>query len=843
MARKKAAPPDTREAAEAKGDPAKFWHEELRAAEKREQNWYKRADRVVARYRDEREREENGERRTNILWSNTETLKSALFQRIGNPDVRKRFPKKGKDEKAARTAALVLERSLACCIDDTDAHDQIEAAVEDHLLAGRGQVWIVYDAEVVEEESEDDAETTEAVDIASQSVRSEHVYWKDYRTSAGRKESDIWWKARRHQYTRDELTRYFPEHGEHVPLDAEVDGCPKQGKDSSESFKRANVWEIWDKTKKERVYVAEGYQFVLKKDDDPYRLKQFFPCPSALYGVKTTSTLVPIPEYTLYQDQCEELDAITTRLNRLIDALKRRGVYDASMEGPDNQLSQLAYAGDNEFLPYKGFAALMEKGGLAGVFQTEDLKPIIEVVQQLYQQRATLIQTIYEVTGISDVVRGATNPNETATAQRIKGQFASLRITSRQNRVDTFIRDIFRLKAEIMAEHFTRDKLSEMTGIDMPLQMEIDGAKQQLQMIEQQAQQAQQAQQQPQQPGQQPAPMLASPAPQPDPEMVQQLQATVKAVAWEDIAAILRSDERRGYKVEIESEDTAQVDEDAEKQRRIELLTTMQPVLQNALVMVQQEPAMLPLAKETLLFTIKGFKVGRSLEEAFEDAFDDLVNRPPSPPKPDPEMEKVEIEKQRAQADIQIKQQSAQADIEAKKIDHQLKQADLQLKSVELQGKQAEMAMRAQQMDMDFLSDQMSLQHQAESHEREAEAHAMSMEGARAAQDQKAEAASVALDGAKQSQQQKAAASSVKASGPSSNVISLPQAQAPQSQLQQVLIALAQGQAELVRSNEMLVRAVTAPRTTKLVRDQQGRSIGAVQTVMNFDDGQMAMAN
>jgi hypothetical protein len=818
MAKKKIAAPSVKEKDTGKkGDRAKFWHDELNAAHKRENTWAKRADKVVARYRDEREREENGERRTNILWSNTEILKAVLFQTVGSPDVRRRFPKKGKDEKSARTSALVLERGLSYCGDEYDVDSQVECAVEDHLLAGRGQVWIVYDAVVDEKPSPDDEDVSEAVGISDQSVRIEHVYWKDYRTSSGRKENDIWWKARRHQYSKSELKKYFPEHADEIPLDAEMPEFSRD-KEMDESFKRASVWEIWDKNKKERLYIADGYPTILKREDDPYALKEFFPCPPALYGVKTTSSLVPIPEYTLYQDQCEELDAITTRLNRLIDALKRRGVYDASMEGPDNQLSQLAYAGDNEFLPYKGMAVLMEKGGLSGVFQTEDLTPIINVVQQLYQQRSMLIQTIYEVTGISDVIRGSSDPNETATAQRIKGQFGSLRVTTRQTRVQKFIRDAYRLKAEIIAEHFTREKLSEMTGIDMPLQMEIDQAKQQLAAIEQQKQIAAQAQQQPPQPGQ--PPQQAPAMPQLPPELIEEFEMTAKAVSWEDISSILRSDKRRGYMVDIETDDTARMDEDAEKERRIEFMNTMQPVIQNALLLSQQSPELVPLAKETVLFTLKGFKVGRQLEETFEDAFDQLASRQKPSEQPNPEVEKLKIESEKAKADIQIKQQTASADMEGKKLDHQLKQADLQLKEADLRGKQAEMAMKSQQMDLALIQGQMDVEQKAVSQEREAEKHELTIEGAKQSQQQKSEAAAMKSQGNIPAQRQ------MPASG---------QFQAPQSQLQQVLTQLAMGFDELRKSNEMLTRAVTAPKTTKLIRDGQGRSVGAVQQVLGFE--------
>lgn len=831
MAKKKAQAASS-EAKPPKGDSSKFWLAELSASEKRERTWRKRGKAVVDRYRDEREREVDvGARRTNILWSNTEILKAVIFQNVGNPDVRRRFPRKGKDEKAARRAALVIERALSYCTDDYDVKSQIECAVEDHLLPGRGQAWIVYDADVVEEaEPEKDADKDEdedgplPIDIADQTVRMEHVYWEDYRTSAGRKEKDIWWKARRHQYTRTELRAYFPEHADFIGLDAEIPECPKDA-EGHDAFKRANVWEIWDKSKKERVYVAEDYSLILKKDEDPYKLKQFFPCPSALYGVKTTSSLTPIPEYTLYQDQCEELDRITTRLNRLIEALKRRGVYDASIEGADSQLSGLATADDNEFLPYKGFSNLAEKGGLKGVFASEDLAPIMTAVQGLYEQRANLIQTIYEVTGISDVIRGSSNPNETATAQRIKGQFGSLRVTTRQARVQEFVRDIYRLKAEIIAEHYTRENLIEMTGIDMPLQAEIDAAKQQLQAFQAQQQQYQQAQQQAQQGGPQAQSMALPPPPQIPPEVLEELQNTAKQVAWEDIESILRSDQRRGYKVDIETDDTAQFDEQAEKESRVEFLNTMQPVMQNALLMTQQAPELLPLAKETVLFTVRAFKAGRSLEEAFEDAFDQMASRPPTPPQPDPEVIKAKTAADQANQQLAIEKQKADAEMARAGV-------ELEGKKVDLEAKRTDLKTKMFQMDLDFMSGKMDIRQQAVEMERSKENHELNVAGAKQKQRQSADAAAAKMAN---SQQGAVKAPSSPQDDATSVVPERASMQQPMSQLQLILTKLVEGQERLMQTTEVLTKAVTAPKTTRLIKDAAGRSVAAVQQTMGFD--------
>ena len=670
---------------------SKFWLGEIKAAQKRSSAWVERADEVVKRYRDERnmERNANSNRRTNILWSNTETLKSALFQGLGKPDVRRRHQKQGSQEdRVARQAALVLERGLAYCADSYDAEEQLDACVEDQLLPGRGTAWIEYEVDVddygganadtSEEPAVDDqpelaegTATTYAPQIKAQKVQFVHVYWRDFLTSSGRKWSDVWWVAREHDYSRDELTKYWPKHAKDIPLGVEISGYESDSrtrskKEDEDTFKRARVWEIWDKSKKQRVYIAEGYKHVLQMTPDPYKLKDFFPTVSPLYGVKNTSSLEAIPEYTLYQDQAEELDEIQTRLTKLTKALKRRGVYDASAEGPDNQLSKLANADDNQFLPYRNFAVLAEKGGLENVFQAEDLTKMVEVIDKLGVRQGTLVQQIYEITGISDIMRGASNANETATAQRIKGQFGSMRLQRRQKKVQVFIRNLYRLKAEIMAEHFTREQLQEMSGIDMPLKAEQAMAQQALDLMQMQMQKVQQAQQMAQQ-GQ--GAVQVPQMPQIDPKITKRLIDTVKAVAWEDIEAVLRSDQRRGYRVDIETEALAQVDDETEKTQRMEFMTAMQSFMEVTMPAIQQFPALAPLAKETASFVVGTFNAGRTMEEAFEDAFTQIEEMAKAQaakgPPPNPDMVK------------------AQADAEAAKMEMASKKEELQVKSVE----------------------------------------------------------------------------------------------------------------------------------------------------------------
>lgn len=501
--------------AKEQGDPptsARYWHNQIDAALKREEKWRKRADAVVGRFMDERDTDHDTEtRRINILWSNTEVLKSVLFAQLGQPDVRRLFPAAGRATKVARTTALVMERALIACANRYDLDCEFEDGVEDYLLRGRGQVWIEYEAEIVPDMDEQGqpklgANGDELQKVGYQQVQICQVPDTDWTHGPGKRWKQVPWVGRMHLFTKDDFETQFPDidlEKVKIPFNFTLsEGKNRTDEQGAADFKRAKVWEIWDKVSKTRIYVADGYEWELERTEDPYRLEGFFPCPPPLLGVKKTDCLVPQPEYCQYQDQAAELDRVNQRLFTLVETLKYCGVYDAG--GDDNVLEKLGECQDGEFLPYKNLKALAQGGGLAAAFQVRDLAPIAASIQTLATRAVTLIQSIYEITGISDVIRGSTDPNETLGAQQLKARFGSQRMQKRQKTVQRFVRNAHRLKAEIIAEHFEREQIKQMTGILLPTQQEVAIAKQLLARVEQMKQMQamqQQAAQQPQGPG------------------------------------------------------------------------------------------------------------------------------------------------------------------------------------------------------------------------------------------------------------------------------------------------------------------------------------------------------
>jgi len=600
---------DTRAEQEKLLGPSRYWQNELEQASQFERDWRERGNRVVERYRDER----GGSAvlgpmssTFNILWANTETLKGALFARMAKPDVRRRFPD---PNPAARQVAILLERTLTYDLDTYDASRPLQSALEDYLLPGRGVVWVVYEPIIVKEKikveiKNDDVDIVEEEEIerlGDQRCRFEYVHWQDYRESPGRRPEDATWRARRHLFTREDLVGRGFDHAYEVPLTWMPD--TESNEQLDEIYNRAEVWEIWDKVQHKRLFIATGYKDVLAEDDDPYELTDFFPTPTPLIAVRTNNTSVPVPEFTLYQDQADELDRVTSRIAHLIEGLKRRGIYDSSVP----ELANLATAGDNDFVPSENFSSLAQKGGLSVVFQTEDISQISLVLQGLYTQRTQILQIIYEVTGISDIIRGGgTKASETATAQQLKAHYGSMRLRLRQDAIQKYIRDLFRIKAELIAENYEPEILQRITGMEVT----------------------------------------------------------------DEMLQIMRDDKTRQYQIDVETDSTVFADEEEMKRTRVEFANVMGGYLIQAIEATRAAPELTPIAFGILKFVAGAWKIGRNFEDVIDQTEAQVMQKlqamQQQPPQPSPE---ERIAQQRIAAELErekLKQEGKLTDISSR---------------------------------------------------------------------------------------------------------------------------------------------------------------------------------
>ena len=431
--------------------------------------------------------------------------------------------------------------------------------------------------------------------------------------------------------------------------------------------KRAEVWEVWDKNKRRVVFVVQGYDKVLDVREDPLNLGGFFPVPRPILSIRKPRSLIPKPEYYIYKAQAEELNKVSSRIIRLTDAIKARGVYnpllgdsmsrmmddttDAILQPADAEtINQMFAQGDSDF---RKAVWMMPVDMLVGV------------LVQLTQQREVIKQTIYEITGISDIIRGATDPNETASAQRIKSQFGSLRLKNRQREVQRLVRDIFRLKAEIYAEHFSPETLEMMTGVQLPTEAEKAQAQQVMQAAQMMGGQGEVAQQ------------------------AQQAQEILKKPSWEQVMQLMRDDLQRGYRIDVESDSTIQADEAYDQRTMTELYKGIADFSSVMGPLVQQGMMPMDAVKQMLLSAVRKFKMGRQVEDALEEI-------------PDKQPQQQDGAAQQAQLDMQVKQAEAQMKMQEMQAKAQFEQQrmamDMQKMQAEAANDQAEIAIKREEL-------------------------------------------------------------------------------------------------------------------------------------------------
>lgn len=642
------------------------WLLELRLADKREREWRKTAQSVLELYRGETTKKNS----FNILWSNTETMLPAIYSTPPKPDVRRRY----KDaDKIGKVVSEVVSRALEFSIDTYDFDSLARADLLDMLLVGRGISRVRYvpsmkqvglDPEYHDEDAEDpEHEAFEGVteELEWEQTVAEHVQWDDFRFGPGKRWEDVCWEAFRHRMSREDLCKKFgDEIGKAIQLDAtNDDDLNKMADHEAEAFKTAEVWEIWDKDERQVLFINASYKAgPLKVVDDPLGLQGFFPNPRPIYAVQDVDSLTPVCLYEQYKEQAEELNRISTRINKLVDALKLRGVYDATI----SELSEVMRGNDNDMIPAQNVTALIERGGLdKAIWTTEALvKAGAQVLAQLYLQRDAVKQTIYEITGMGDILRGASNPNETATAQQIKSQWGSLRIKRMQQDVARYLRDILRIKAEIIAEKFDQSTLQQMTLVNLPTQEQIMLAQQQGQQV--------------------------------DPN----------AITWEQVMQVLRSDLGRTYRIDVETDSTVASSIEADMSGMREVLEGIVGFVQGIGPAVQAKAVPIEAVKEIVMTVTRRARMGSAVEDAF-----DKMQAPQEQGGIDPaqaqqkeqqyqqQIQQLTQQLQQAQQQAQSEQAKIQADMQAEQMRGQITSQVEQFKA------QQEMMLAEQQLAFD----------------------------------------------------------------------------------------------------------------------------------------------
>jgi hypothetical protein len=474
------------------------------------------------------------------------------------------------------------------------------------------------------------------------------VHWKDFGHTIARTWEEVTAVWRKVYMSRPALVERFGEElGYKIPLDTKPDDL-KQSYKSDDGVYEALVYEIWDKEEKQQIFFADCYNKApIEINDDPLGLNEFFPVPKPLLSITTSGTLLPVPFYAMYEDQARELNEINARMFAMISNMKRRGFYDASI----SEMANLNSMGDNTFYPVKDWQNFSTKGGMVGAMQMEDIASYANILTILQHSRAQLLDDIYQIIGISDIRRGQTDPRETLGAQKMKGRYGTIRISTYQRKVAEFMRDLLQITGEIIIKQFSPETIAMITNKSLETKKDAEDS------------------------------------------------TKIIEVGVADLLEDLRSKEPVNIKIDIETDST--IIENQEEDRlamseAISALTEFSGIASGLMGTVGQEAT-----AKILMGIVQKFKLGRGIQQDVQDYIDKIRKEGLPEQKSDAQvLAESELEKKKMETELETAKIQANAVLEGARI--QLAREDMminaQLKSGDLQIKQQGNLLKAQEL-------------------------------------------------------------------------------------------------------------------------------------------------
>ena len=625
-----------------------------------ERGWWKQADEAMKVYcLDSPDRKHGEETPYNILYSNTEVLLPSLYSAVPKPDTRARQP--GTD---LGPLPKLIDSFLTVIVDaSSPGLESFDSSMTDCVLSslvpGSGFVRI------------HKSEGPTPVTFSSGHYRA--LIW-----GKASRWSKTPWVAFKHSLTKEAAMKRF----ELPESEEELDGWlpPDSGERASDTDD-IEVYEVWVRESRRVMFLCERWSAKILSDaDDPMGLVGFYPTPGPLLMTAKPGKLSPTPLYQYYANQAEELNRVSVRLNKVLSALRVRGAYN-TMLGKDLEKILGSDELENGLVPAAESAMLAQSGGFDKHIWLLPIEKLVTVAQQLYQARESIKQVVYELTGISDIIRGSSAASETATAQNLKDKWGSVRLRKMQGIVANYSRDLFRMVIDYSSEHVPAQVWKELTQALLPLEAERQAA------MERKQQLAQMAMMQPQQP-----PMPGQPPQQPPPDpQAQQIEQILSMPSVESLLAKIKSDANRLFVVNIQSSSTLDLDTSVDKQDIASFMNAMGQLLSGIQPLLAIGPSGLEAAKAMLAGVCERYK--------FSMPIADIIRKVQPPPQgmgpdgkpleagPSPE------EKQAVAAEAQLKMEKIAADRE-------LLRAKMELERAKLDFEKQKLALEVQKMQV-----------------------------------------------------------------------------------------------------------------------------------------------
>lgn len=583
------------------------------------------------------------------------------FARLGIP-IGRDTTQDGEDEFGSG-AAICLERLAVNLAKSFDMFDVLCACRDDFLATNVCQARGYYEREEIKEMrkiriqpqkdaignaffvdenfkvvktdniSEDDQgffyETKEVVDVENEKICLEPVLWSDFIVEP---DSRRWGRVKRiaflESYSEPEFIEIFgrtalttmPTENRHA----------EDGNAAGVKRRNIKVWEYWDLYAKETKWFIDGAgDFITPKnyslpeefeqEEQPnglYDLDKFFPCPQPCIINAPSDEFWPVPEYYQLVDIFEDVHSIFSRMVQVTKAIRTRLLFDNNVEGLEAALKELSEA-EAIGVPNLAQALTSAGGSLENVVQYIPVEALINGLNQLYIALENRLNTIYKLSGTSDLLQGfvTDTTDRTFGERQMQEKYALNQQAEPSKKFQDFVRDCYQLVTEMALKNFKDETLARYI---MPQTLDAD-----------------------------------------------------KRQNYPKYIELLKNDTKR-FRIELETDSTIAINEDYDKKMRVELVNTLTTALEKTAQTAVSNPALVVPELHCLKFLIQGFRQGKLFQTEVTEAIDNIIEQAKNaPPPPDPDAmtkaqmaQQAQIEQMKVMSAERIKmaelQQSAQ---------------------------------------------------------------------------------------------------------------------------------------------------------------------------------------
>lgn len=365
--------------------------------------------------------------------------------------------------------------------------------------------------------------------------------------------------------------------------------------DSEASTKRQKieVIEYWDEYEKECKWLpVNGPEFIEPKDylkpedtgegyeelNGLYNLANLFPVPEPLMMNQPTDEFWPVPEYYQLFEIFDDIHTIFSRMMALTRAIRARILFDANVEGLQEALNE-ASEGDAIGVSNLAQALSNASGTLDGVVQYIPVDKLIQSLSQIYEALEQRLNTCYRLTGTSDMLQGLAQDQTQRTfgERQMNEKYALNQLAEPQRKMQEFVRSSYQLICEMALKNF---KDSSLDLYIMPQTLQ--------------------------------------------PEDQERYSAAME---------MLKQNQKR-FRIELETDSTIALNEEYDKQRRIEFVNALTTALEKTANIATVSPALIIPELHCLKLLIQGFRQGKMFQSEVTESIDNVIKQAEDQPAP-----------------------------------------------------------------------------------------------------------------------------------------------------------------------------------------------------------------